>query len=245
MQAADLDAWPGASHRRPRRSSVTYAVRRHLSEWMEAEARRAGAELGRFRVLDVGCAKKPYYPYFAPYASEYVGTDIDPGNDLADLVGPVENLPVDDGSFEVVVCTQVLEHSADPDRAVRELWRVTAPGGRVLASTHGVQVYHPVPEDYWRWTHVGLGLLFSRNGEWQSITVQPAGGTAACLAAMTGVYVDLLFRKVHLTPIARGLVWLLNSTASTLDRRIPSLRDPQPGSVFLNYHVVATKPAPR
>jgi hypothetical protein len=122
------------------------------------------------------------------------------------------------------------------------MWRVTAPGGRVLASTHGVQVYHPAPEDYWRWTHTGLALLFTRNGDWQSVTVQPAGGAATCLAAITGIYVDLLFRKVHLTPVARGLVWMLNTTAGALDRRVSSLREPRPGAVFLNYHVLATKP---
>ena len=40
-----------------------------------------------------------------------------------------------------------------------------APGGRVLASTHGVQVYHPSPEDYWRWTHGACGGCSSENGE--------------------------------------------------------------------------------
>ena len=73
-----------------------------------------------------------------------------------------------------MLCTQVLEHVDDPAQAVRELARVTAPGGRVLASTHGVQVYHPSPVDYWRWTHAGLERLFRQNAEWASVTVVPA-----------------------------------------------------------------------
>ena len=194
-------------------------------------------------MLDIGCGQKPYYPYFASNASEYVGVDIDVENPMADLHGPAEDLPVDGDSFDVVLCTQVLEHAVDPDRAVSELYRVTAPGGRVLASTHGVQVYHPAPEDYWRWTHSGLELLFKRNGAWSSINVRPAGGTATCLTALTGIYVDLIFRRLHLSFVGRGLVWLLNTTGAALDRRIPALRATRPGTIFLNYHVVAEKPA--
>jgi hypothetical protein len=124
---------------------------------------------------------------------------------------------------------------------VRELHRVTAPGGRVLASTHGVQVYHPSPTDYWRWTHAGLEELFGRCGEWSSLTVTPVGGAATCLGAMSAVYIDLLWRKAHLAPVARASVWTLNSLGALFDRAVPSLRAPIPGSLFLNFHVVAEK----
>ncbi len=231
---------PGNEHRNPRKSGITYHVRAALSAWLEAEAARAGTDLGRYRVLDVGCGIKPYLPYFEPYAAEYVGVDLE--NPAADLEGSVEALPVEDASYDLVLCTQVLEHVTDPDVAVRELHRVAAPGGRVLASTHGVQVYHPSPTDYWRWTHTGLERLFARNGDWAQVTVTPVGGAATCIGAMSAVYADLLFRKAHLTPVAQGFVWTLNSLGGFVDSAVPSLRAPIPGSLFLNYHVVADKP---
>ncbi len=231
---------PGSEHRHPRKSGITYHVRAALSAWLEAEAARAGTDLGRYRVLDVGCGIKPYLPYFEPYAAEYVGVDLE--NPAADLEGSVEALPVEDASYDLVLCTQVLEHVTDPDIAVRELHRVVAPGGRVLASTHGVQVYHPSPTDYWRWTHTGLERLFARNGEWVQVAVTPVGGAATCIGAMSAVYADLLFRKAHLAPVARGCVWTLNSLGGFVDGAVPSLRAPIPGSLFLNYHVVADKP---
>jgi SAM-dependent methyltransferase len=233
------DEWPGRQHRHPPRSAVTYVVRAALASWVSGEARRAGADFGRYRVLDVGCGVKPYYPFFEPYVSDYTGVDID--NPAADLVGSVEDLPVADGSFDVVLCTQVLEHTHDPGRAVRELWRAAAPGGRVLASTHGVQVYHPAPGDYWRWTHAGLERLFTRAADWRSVEVRPAAGAASCLAAMADVYVDLLFRRGHLDAVGRGLVWLLNTGGTALDCRVRALREPGPGSLFVNYHVVGEK----
>lgn len=224
-------SWPGAERRNPRRSSSTWVVRHALARWLQEEASRTD---GRVRILDVGCGVKPYYPYFASVASEYVGVDV-VENPAAELLGPVEALPVEDASFDLVLCTQVLEHCDDPAAAVRELRRVTRPGGRVLASTHGVQVYHPSPTDYWRWTHEGLRKLFDAEA-WSSLTVSPAAGTASALAMLTATFVEIALRR---SILARPPVWLLNSVGATLDARVPRLREPLPGSLIPNLHVVA------
>ncbi len=232
MRASD---WPGEERRHPPLTSPTWAVRAPLAAWLERQA-RSGAS---YRVLDVGCGPKPYYPFFAERASEYVGVDV-VENPVAELRGSVESLPVEDGSFDLVLCTQVLEHCDDPAQAVRELRRVTAPGGRVLASTHGVQWYHPSPVDYWRWTHEGLRRLFATNADWGELEVEPSGGTAACLAMLLGAYTEVAFRRAHAKALARGPVWLLNRTAAALDSRFPLLGEPRPGSLTANFHVVAT-----
>ena len=224
---------PGADRRDPARSSPTYAVRAPLAAWLREEAKAAvGA-----RVLDVGCGVKPYFPFFEPFASEYVGVDTD--NPQADLVGAVESLPVEDASFDLVLCNQVLEHCADPPRAVRELRRVVRDGGRVLASTHGVQVYHPVPDDLWRWTHAGLERLFREHAEWSSLDVRPSSGTTACVAMLLAIYVDLLAQRAHLRRPGEVLVAALNTAAAGIDGRSRRLREPGPGTIFANYHVTA------
>ncbi|MBI4677487.1 MAG: class I SAM-dependent methyltransferase [Elusimicrobia bacterium] len=48
--------------------------------------------------------------------------------------GSLLDLPFQDGTFRAILCTEVIEHTADPRRAVGELCRVLAPGG-VLALT--------------------------------------------------------------------------------------------------------------
>jgi SAM-dependent methyltransferase len=229
--------WPGEARRRPPLDSATWAVRAPLARWLEQEARAAGSG---YRVLDVGCGIKPYFPFFEPYASEYVGVDID--NPAAELEGAVEALPVADASFDLVLCNQVLEHADDPTQAVRELRRVVAPGGRVLASTHGVQVYHPAPDDLWRWTHAGLERLFRTNADWSEVTVRPASGTTACVAMLAAIYIDLLSRRAHAAPAGRALVRGLNRAAAAIDARSPALREPGPGTIHANYHVTATAP---
>lgn len=237
-------AWPGHERRQPPLSSSTWAVRAPLAAWLRGQAEeltRARESAGGYRVLDVGCGPKPYYPFFVEHATEYVGVDI-VDNPTAELRGSVEALPVEDASFDVVLCTQVLEHADDPAQAVRELRRVTAPGGRVLASTHGIQVYHPSPEDYWRWTHTGLRRLFEQNADWARLSVEPAAGTATTLAMLLGRYVEIAFGRVGAPVLARPSVWLLNRAAGGLDRRLDLLGEPRPGSLTANFHVVAVAP---
>lgn len=225
----------------PPRSMPTYAVRAPLVRWLREQAADAHEVMGSYRVLDVGCGQKPYEPLFAPYADAYVGIDpID--NPRAELKGFVEDLPVEDGSFDVVLCNQVLEHCDDPATAVSELRRVTAPGGRVLASTHGVMAYHPSPTDYWRWTHAGLEKLFADNGSWSSVRVTPASGTTACLGMLLAMYLDLAFRRAHLGAVAKPLVTGINTVAGAVDGRSARLREAGPGVLFANYHVVAEAP---
>jgi len=232
----DLASWPGREHREPAKSLPGWSIRRPLADWLRAEG---GAAAGK-RVLDVGCGVKPYYPFFSS-AAEYVGIDVQE-NPNADLTGAVEELPVADGAFDIVLCTQVLEHVDDPPRAVRELHRVTAPGGRVLASTHGVMLYHPNPQDLWRWTHTGLERLF-RDAGWEDVTVTPGAGSAEALAMLLAQYAHLLAKRAGAAALAKPLIRLLNAVGSALDRRVALLREPVPGALFANLHVVAVKPA--
>ena len=223
----------------PPRSMPTYAVRAPLVRWLRDQAIEAHTALGPYRVLDVGCGTKPYEPLFGPYATSYVGVDpVD--NPRAELRGSVEALPVEDRSFDVVLCNQVLEHCDDPAQAVRELMRVTVLGGRVLASTHGVMPYHPSPADYWRWTHAGLEKLFLENGTWSSVSVTPASGTTACVAMIVSINLNLALRRLHLRALARPLVAALNGAAEMIDARSTRLRSPgQGGTLFAYFHVVA------
>jgi SAM-dependent methyltransferase len=53
-------------------------------------------------------------------------------------VGTMETLPHADGSLGLVIMKHVLEHTSDPRRALREVWRVLTPGGGLfIAVPHG------------------------------------------------------------------------------------------------------------
>ena len=209
----------------PSRTSVQYAVRKPLVDWLRAQ------DVTGQRVLDVGCGDRPY-DELVPGA---VGFDV-PGNPRADIHGSIDAIPVEDGAFDVALCLQVIEHVPDPAAAVRELRRVVHPGGRVLLSTHGVYPFHPNPDDLWRWTHQGLERLFAANGEWASVTVRPGAGTVSTVAMQVAHVLDLACKRAHVRAAAIPCIVLLNAAGEALDRLVPPL---VPGTLHANYHVEA------
>jgi hypothetical protein len=51
--------------------------------------------------------------------------------------------------------------------------------------------------------------------------------------------IDLLFKRAHVRGLGVPLVALLNAGGEALDRAVPILREPVPGSLNANYHVEA------
>src|SRR5688500_5551998 len=102
-------------------------------------AERAAEVPAGARVLDVGAGTAPYRPLFKH--CEYKTQDLAPlredqlrpgGYTQIDYSGDATAIPVPDGSFNCVICTEVIEHHPEPIRVVREFARVLAPGGRLL-----------------------------------------------------------------------------------------------------------------
>lgn len=106
-------------------------------------------------VLDLGCGLKPYRKLMAR-AAGYTGADIEPKPGLDVLLVPGGPLPFADASFDVLLCTQVLEHVADLEGLCAEMRRVLRPGGMLVASVPFIYQVHGSPHDYRRFTEYGL-----------------------------------------------------------------------------------------
>ena len=110
------------------------------------------------KTLDVGAGLKPFRDYFQ--SAEYITLDSDPAL-KPDVVGDVVALPFPDGTFDSVVCLEVLEHVDKTQRAISELTRVLKPGGTFLVSMPMHWPLHYEPNDFWRITKYGFRVLLS------------------------------------------------------------------------------------
>jgi SAM-dependent methyltransferase len=117
------------------------------------------------RVLDAGCGEGHVSAWLAAAlpAAEITGVDGRPealvafrerNPGLRAVEGDLASLPFEDGAFDLVVCTEVLEHLVDPRRALRELGRVSA-GHLFLTVPH---------EPFFRAGNITRGRHMSRLG---------------------------------------------------------------------------------
>lgn len=176
------------------------------------------------KVLDYGCAERPYRALFGP-SIEYVGADLE-GNASADVrLNSDGSVPLADAEFDLVLSTQVLEHVADPDLYVSECLRLLKPGGTVVITTHGIMFYHPDPVDYWRWTSAGLGRVLSSAGLC-SVEIRGIMGLAPTAVQLfqhaTVPKVPTRLRRPYIA-IAQTLVELLDRSYSEESRAANSL----------------------
>jgi len=132
VERYDIDRYYERSHR-----IVRWLERRRLALLRAVAQPRADDQ-----VLEVGCGGGHVLERFADSAR--TGIDLSPsmivrslrrlGPSVNLLRGSAEDLPFADGSFEIVLCTEVLEHTREPRRVIEELMRVAAPGARVVVS---------------------------------------------------------------------------------------------------------------
>lgn len=187
-------------------------------------------------VLDYGCADRPYRREL-PAGSTYVGADLAGNADADVLLRDDGTVPLPDGEFDLVLSTQVLEHVAEPGRYLDECWRLLKPAGSLVLSTHGVMYYHRDPEDYWRWTSVGLRKILEERG----FEVNEMQGVLGLAAAAVQIFQDATYWKVprRLKPV---YALFMQSLVALADRRYSEALRLENS---LTIAVRATKPAPQ
>jgi ubiquinone/menaquinone biosynthesis C-methylase UbiE len=173
------------------------------------------------RMLDVGCGTKPYVAMFRPYVDEHVGLDLATsphGVRSVDLVGTAYEIPVEDGSFDTVLCTFVLEHLEEPAHALREAYRVLRPGGVAIYGVPFIWHLHEEPRDFFRYSKYGLRYLFEHAG-FEIRELEALAGFWVTVGQLFAYYVNGIQRGPLRAATARNVITsMIQRSAQFLDR---------------------------
>ena len=112
------------------------------------------------RLLDAGAGECQYKKHCAHlhYVAQDVGVYDGKGEhglqtgtwdfSNVDIVSDITAIPEPDGSFDAVLCTEVLEHLTDPVQALGELTRLLRSGGTILITAPFWSLTHFAPYHY-------------------------------------------------------------------------------------------------
>ncbi|MBU2575480.1 methyltransferase domain-containing protein [Patescibacteria group bacterium] len=79
-----------------------------------------------------------------------------------DIVGDIQSLPLEDNSVDAFICNAILEHVEEPQKAVKEMYRVLKPGGYCFIYVPFLYYYHPMKgyyKDFYRFTYDGVKYM--------------------------------------------------------------------------------------
>ena len=215
--------WSIFSSRRLGRQFILDEIIRFATQVNQAAQGAGGGRGSGLRLLDIGCGERPYERLFH---ADYVGVDLNP-RPTADALARAERLPFRDESFDVAVCTQVLEHVLDPGSVLQETRRVLRKEGLFFLSTHGVWLEKHEAADYWRWTLDGLTRILTAAGF--EILRTASMNPSASLMQLLCFYFPVRWYPVHTC---------FNLLGSALGRTL----GPRGPRIYLDHAIVCRKP---
>jgi SAM-dependent methyltransferase len=132
------------------------------------------------KILDVGSGLCPYKKYFGKcqYISQDFcinGKDMNWDFSQIDIKSDAYNLRVEDGYFDYILCTAVLEHLKYPVKAFQEFSRVLKKNGRLFLVAPLTYGEHHEPFDYYRFTKYAYKMLAEENS-FKIIHLEKQGG---------------------------------------------------------------------
>jgi SAM-dependent methyltransferase len=119
------------------------------------------------KVFDIGCGNKPFEKYIRLLTKngDYRGCDIVQSSEQkADIICEATNIPEQSAKYDVVICTQVIEHIFDHSKVFEEAYRLLKQGGYFIVSSNFVWEIHEAPYDFYRFTKYGFGQLLENAG---------------------------------------------------------------------------------
>ena len=102
-----------------------------------------------------------------------------------------QKLPLQDGEFDTIILSDVLEHIPEPMGLWREMSRILAVGGKLLMNVPFYYPIHSAPHDYYRYTEHAL-RRFAEEAGFKVVLLKPMGGTPEILGVFFAQHLKLI-----------------------------------------------------
>lgn len=147
------------------------------------------------KLLDLGCGKVPLYIAYKNYVTDNVCVDWGNTfhkNEFLDFECDLtKDLPFDEGEFDTIILSDVLEHIPQPEHLWNQMSRVLSKNGKIMMNVPFFYPIHEKPHDYYRYTEFAL-RRFVENAGLKVITVKPIGGSPEILADVLGKHLQFI-----------------------------------------------------
>jgi SAM-dependent methyltransferase len=161
------------------------------------------------RILDVGCGDKPYQVWLNLEKVEHIGLDVYPGSQVDIVIKSDESWSMETSSFDAILCTQVLEHTAKLDNILLEISRVLRVGGVAIIAVPFIYNQHGT-DDYRRLSIYGMKNLLEN--QYEIIDIKTQGGLGSTIGILLLNWIEMQMNLYKSTRLLKGTllpVWIV------------------------------------
>jgi len=137
------------------------------------------------RVLDAGCGAQPCRARVEKTGASYYSLDVCAQSGVkVDFIAPIDEkrLPesiYQSGPYDLILCSDVLEHVAEWDNLFANFYHSLAPSGHIILTSPHFFPLHEEPYDFWRPTPYSIRYLAQKHG-FAIETEAPLGTGVGC-----------------------------------------------------------------
>jgi SAM-dependent methyltransferase len=138
-------------------------VRVEIATFLLLQSKLVGSES---KVIDIGAGDSPYREFFntASYKTVDWNENAPTSPERIDVIASTYEVPLPSQSADLVIMTEVLEHTSSPSSALREAARLLRPKGRIIGTTPFAWEFHEMPHDFYRYTSSAIAMLLAKSG---------------------------------------------------------------------------------
>jgi SAM-dependent methyltransferase len=139
--------------------SLLFFQHRKISQMLKDLVKTYDAPTKRIIEIGAGTNAQDHRRLFVK--AEFIATDLEKHEGIDKIVNVIDFGSLENNYYDLILCLNVLEHIADPHRAVDEMHKGLRTGGVLFLVTPFLFPIHDPPYDFYRYTEYGLTKMLN------------------------------------------------------------------------------------